>query len=165
MAFELEDVTAVFAWRLARQAQGGEILVGGRVYRAARADWQFEALPAIDIPSELDGGGIPVDDETDPGVRRARVYRLRGAKARAERMRERGGLRGKLVGRDLELKAMRDLYRDVALGRAKRQLTIVGEAGVGKRAGGAASRRVFGWPRARARRRAQPRARARRRAQ
>jgi tetratricopeptide (TPR) repeat protein len=95
-------------------------------------DWQFEALPAIDIPAELDGAA-PLDDETDPGVRRARVYRVRGAKARAQRLRERGGPRGTLLGRDLELKAMRDLYRDVVLTRSKRQLTLVGEAGVGKR--------------------------------
>src|SRR5205823_6030074 len=34
LAFEIEDSTAAFAHKLARQARGAEILVGGRVFRA-----------------------------------------------------------------------------------------------------------------------------------
>ncbi|MEZ4367912.1 MAG: protein kinase [Kofleriaceae bacterium] len=133
-AAELEDATAAFASRLARQAAGGEILVGGRVFRAARAEWVFEELPAIDVPIEFEGaGGLRVDDETDPGLRRIRVYRLGGAKERTQRLRERARARGHLLGRELELKALRDAYRDVVLTRSKRQLTLVGDAGVGKR--------------------------------
>jgi serine/threonine protein kinase/predicted ATPase len=130
--FELEDATAAFAHRLARQARGAEILVGGRVFRAARADWNFEALPAIDLP--IDGDSVAkVDDETDPGVKRARVYRLRGPKERAQRMRERSRADGRTHGRDLELKALRDVYRDVLVTRRKRQVVVVGDTGVGKR--------------------------------
>ena len=54
--FEIEDATAAFAHKLARQARGAEILVGGRVFRAARAEWNFEALPAIDLPDDAPGG-------------------------------------------------------------------------------------------------------------
>ncbi|HET9627168.1 MAG TPA: protein kinase [Kofleriaceae bacterium] len=135
LAFEIEDATATFAHRLARQAHGAEILVGGRVFRAARHDWAFEALAAIDLPD--DGSGITalksqLDDDTDPGVKRARVYRLRGPKERSQRSRDRRDT-GKLVGRDLELKALRDAWRDVLVARRKRQLLLVGDAGVGKR--------------------------------
>jgi len=136
--FEIEETTAVFAQKLARQARGAEILVGGRVFRAARAEWNFEALPAIDLPD--DGalgtgqtGRSTVDEDTDPGVKRARVYRLRGPKERSQRLRERRVDAGRLHGRELELKALRDAWRDVLVTRRKRQIVIVGDAGVGKR--------------------------------
>ena len=135
--FDIEDTTAAFAHKLARQARGAEILVGGRVFRSARNEWNFEALPAIDLPSDEPGGtsasqSRQVDEETDPGVKRARVYRLRGPKERAQRMRERRD-GGRLHGRDLELKALRDTWRDVLVTKRKRQIVIVGDAGVGKR--------------------------------
>ncbi|HWO26313.1 MAG TPA: protein kinase [Kofleriaceae bacterium] len=132
--FEVEEATAAFAYKLARQARGAEVLVGGRVYRAARAEWNFEPLPAIDLAedpavrAQLAG---PIDEDTDPGVKRARVYRLRGPKERAERIRARSA--GRLHGRELELKALRDAWRDVLVTRRKRQVMIVGDAGVGKR--------------------------------
>jgi hypothetical protein len=95
-SFEIEEATASFAHKLARQARGAEILVGGRVFRTARADWNFEALPAIDLPVDDPGGTgtsqtgkSSVDEDTDPGVKRARVYRLRGPKERSQRLRER----------------------------------------------------------------------------
>ena len=135
--FDIEDATAAFAHKLARQARGAEILVGGRVFRSARVEWNFEALPAIDLPSDEPGGTSAsqtrqVDEETDPGVKRARVYRLRGPKERAQRMRERRD-HHRLHGRDLELKALRDTWRDVLVTKRKRQIVIVGDAGVGKR--------------------------------
>jgi tetratricopeptide (TPR) repeat protein len=133
--FEIEEATALFAHQLARQARGAEILVGGRVFRAARGDWSFEALPAINLPDDsapvraVSGAG---DDDTDPGVKRARVYRLRGPKPRAQRLHERRTT-GRLYGRELELKALRDAWRDVLVAGRKRQMVIVGDAGVGKR--------------------------------
>ncbi|MFT3692322.1 MAG: tetratricopeptide repeat protein [Kofleriaceae bacterium] len=136
--YEIEDATAQFAHKLARQARGAEILVGGRVFRAARGEWNFESLPAIDLPDEAPGGTSAskphVDDETDPGVKRARVYRLRGPKERAQRIREVRALAGaQLHGRSIELKALRDAWRDVLVTKRKRQIVIVGDAGVGKR--------------------------------
>ena len=141
-SFEIEEATAVFAQKLARQARGAEILVGGRVFRAARAEWNFEALPAIDLPDELGGsssgtsqtGRSHADEDTDPGVKRARVYRLRGPKERSQRLRERRvDASSKLHGRELELKALRDAWRDVLVTKRKRQIVIIGDAGVGKR--------------------------------
>ncbi len=145
-SFEIEETTAAFAHKLARQARGAEILVGGRVYRSARAEWNFEALPAIDLPDWDIGASTAsrsmvsqasqasqVEDDTDPGVKRARVYRLRGPKERSQRLRERSDT-GRLYGRDLELKALRDAWRDVLVTKRKRQIVIVGDAGVGKRA-------------------------------
>jgi serine/threonine protein kinase/predicted ATPase len=134
--FELDDTTTTFARRLARQARGAEILVGGRVFRAARTEWNFEALPAIELNvTEIGetGPGSKIDEETDPGVKRARVYRLRGPKERAQRLRERASPHHRTHGRDLELKALRDGYRDVLVTKRKRQVVIVGDAGVGKR--------------------------------
>jgi serine/threonine protein kinase/tetratricopeptide (TPR) repeat protein len=133
--FDIEESTAAFAHKLARQARGAEILVGGRVFRAARADWNFEALAAIDLPDENVIGGSKMtnaDEDTDPGVKRARVYRLRGPKAREQRLQERRHTE-RLHGRDLEIKALRDAWRDVLVTRRKRQILIVGDAGVGKR--------------------------------
>jgi serine/threonine protein kinase/predicted ATPase len=135
-AFEIEEATAAFAQKLARQARGAEILVGGRVFRSARNEWNFEALPAIDLPDDSPGGTAAsksnVDEDTDPGVKRARVYRLRGPKERSQRLRERRDDR-RLHGRELELKALRDAWRDVLVTKRKRQIVIIGDAGVGKR--------------------------------
>ena len=128
IAYEVDDLTAAFAERLARGARGAELLVSGRVFRAARVDWSFEALPSIELPA---GAGAPADD-TEPGVRMARVYRLRGPKERAQRLRERGRADA-LFGRELELKALRDAYRDTQVSRRKRMIAIVGDTGLGKR--------------------------------
>ncbi|HEY6036840.1 MAG TPA: protein kinase, partial [Kofleriaceae bacterium] len=138
LAFDVEESTAAFAHKLARQARGAEILVGGRVFRAARAEWTCEALPAIDLPDEgtaQTAKSIATDDDTDPGVKRARVFRLRGPKERAQRIRElqAAAPSSRLHGRALELKALRDAWRDVLVTKRKRQLVIVGDAGVGKR--------------------------------
>jgi serine/threonine protein kinase/predicted ATPase len=137
LVFDIEDATAAFAHKLARQARGAEILVGGRVFRAARSEWVFEALPAIDLPDETGNTSrsqVPTDDDTDPGVKRARVHRLRGPKARVDRIRERAAIaQRQLHGRELELKALRDAWRDVLVAKKKRQILIVGDAGVGKR--------------------------------
>jgi eukaryotic-like serine/threonine-protein kinase len=136
LGFDLDEATAGFAHQLARQARGAEILVGGRVFRAARTEWSFEPLPAIDLldePAGTPAARSSVDEDTDPGGKRARVYRLRGPKPRSQRRRERVGS-GRLYGRDLELKALRDAWRDVLVTRRTRQVLVIGDAGVGKRA-------------------------------
>jgi serine/threonine protein kinase/tetratricopeptide (TPR) repeat protein len=127
---ELDEATGDFAERLARTAAAGEVLVGGRVHRATRGDWGFDTVPSIDLP-DTDPATSP-DDDTEPGVRRARVYRLAGPVARPHRRRVQARADA-LVGRDLEIKALRDAYRDCLVGRRKRQLLIVGDTGVGKR--------------------------------
>src|SRR5262249_54864868 len=114
--YELQGSTRSFARRLASEASGGEVLVGGEVFRVARGDWNFEELPAVALaPDAL-----------------AKVYPLRGPKQREQRMRERAG-DAALVARELELKALKDAYRDVCASRRKHHVMILGEEGVGKR--------------------------------
>ncbi len=125
---ELEDDTSKMALRLAHAARGGEVLVGGDVYRLARTDWNFEELASIDLGTEP--RALPSAD--DNAAVRARVHRLRGPKERVQRMRERSATSA-LVGRELELKALKDIYRDVLVSRKKQYLIVVGDAGVGKR--------------------------------
>ena len=50
-------------------------------------------------------------------AQRARVYRVRGPKERVQRLRERGQAATELIGRELELKALRDAWRDVLVTR------------------------------------------------
>ncbi|HKE13905.1 MAG TPA: protein kinase [Kofleriaceae bacterium] len=129
--FELSAASTGMARRLATEAEGGDILCGGEVARVAQDDWNFEELATIELPA-----GAAADGETDgdPGTRgqRARVYRVRGPKERVQRLRERGRAGGELVGRELELKAMRDAYRDVLVRGGSRHVVVLGEAGVGK---------------------------------
>jgi serine/threonine protein kinase/predicted ATPase len=149
--YELSAATTGIARRLASEAQGGDILCGGAVARVARADWSFEELATIELPtggeeaSEEAHGVIPRDSaarsggdrsggDTATGSQRARVYRVRGPKERAQRMREReSGLPAAgLFGRQLELKSLKDGYREVLVNGEHRQFVIVGEEGVGK---------------------------------
>jgi predicted ATPase len=117
-AYEVPDETTAFARRLAREAQGGEVLVGGAIYRVARGEWNFEELATLTL-----------EEAAGP----AKVFRLRGPKEREQRMRERAGTIPELVGRELELKALKDAYRDVCANRRKHHVVVLGEEGVGKR--------------------------------
>jgi eukaryotic-like serine/threonine-protein kinase len=131
---ELPAATTTFARRLARESQGGEVLVGGGVYRVAKGDWNFEELAIIDLPDEDESGPTSLEDTASLLGRKAKIYRLRGPKEREQRMRERGGiLPGELVGRELELKAIRDLHREVLAQRRKHHIILLGEDGIGKR--------------------------------
>ncbi len=134
-AYELASETTAIAGRLAREAQGGEVLVGGGVYRVARAEWNFEELSTIDLPDTTNDDSTPGgrdDGDADAAPRKARIYRLRGPKEREQRLRERGD-GGTILGRELELKALRDAYRDALARREKRYVIIAADAGVGKR--------------------------------
>jgi eukaryotic-like serine/threonine-protein kinase len=115
---ELQPSEISLAERLARRAPGAEILVGSQVYRVARSAWNLEPVS-------------PVRAEGDDDVQR--LYRLRGPKERADRLRERAAAAGDLIGRDLEVKALRDAYRDVSTIGGTRHVVLLGEAGVGKR--------------------------------
>jgi serine/threonine protein kinase/predicted ATPase len=107
----LEDAPGQSAAALARDARGAEILVTSEVYRVAQDDWNFETLS---------------------GTGEGRLYRLRGPKERQQRLRERSE-EVELLGRDLELKALRDSYREVLIHGAHRFFVITGEPGMGKR--------------------------------
>ncbi len=128
--YELSAATTGMARRLASEAQGGDILCGGAVARVAGGDWAFQEVATIELPIGTDES----EDTASGGSRSARVYRVRGPKERAQRMRERErGLPATgLFGRQLELKALRDAYREVLVKGEHRQVVIVGEEGVGK---------------------------------
>jgi serine/threonine protein kinase/predicted ATPase len=129
--FELSAASTGMARRLATEAAGGDILCGGEVARVAQDDWNFEELATIELPAGAAAEGEP-DSEPGTSRQRARVYRVRGPKERVQRLRERGRAGGELVGRELELKAMRDAYRDVLVRGGSRHVVVLGEAGVGK---------------------------------
>ncbi|HLU64701.1 MAG TPA: protein kinase [Kofleriaceae bacterium] len=133
--YELSAATTGMARRLASESQGGDILCGGAVARVARIDWNFEEVATIDLPHAGDGsrsGWHGDEDDTAAGGQRARVYRLRGPKERAQRMRERLDTSVEIIGRDLELKALRDAYREVAGGGKHKRFVVLGDEGVGK---------------------------------
>jgi tetratricopeptide (TPR) repeat protein len=118
--FEIEATTAGFAAHLARFAGAAEILVGGRVFRSARAEWNFEALAAIDLPAGTDVGAR-VDEDTEPGIKRARVYRLRGPSG-ARRRTTRAPRRDDAVRPRARAQVrLRDAYRDALVARRKQQ--------------------------------------------
>ena len=127
---EVGDAALALARRLAREARGGEVLVGGGIYRLARHDWNFEEVATLELDG-TDAGTAPGDE--DVGPRRARVYRLRGPKEREQRMRDRAVGVSELVGRDLEHAALRTAYDQVREKGERRSVLIVGDEGVGKR--------------------------------
>ena len=128
--YELSAATTGMARRLASEAQGGDILCGGAVARVAGSDWAFQEVATIELPI----GNDDSEDTASGGSQKARVYRVRGPKERAQRMRERErGLPATgLFGRQLELKALRDAFREVLVKADHKQFVILGEEGVGK---------------------------------
>jgi eukaryotic-like serine/threonine-protein kinase len=128
--YELSAATTGMARRLASEAQGGDILCGGAVSRVAGGDWAFQEVATIELPMS----GEESEDTASGGSRSARVYRVRGPKERAQRMRERErGLPATgLFGRQLELKTLRDTYREVLVNGEHKQVVLIGEEGVGK---------------------------------
>ncbi|MBI4508288.1 MAG: protein kinase [Deltaproteobacteria bacterium] len=129
---ELSEPASLIAKRLVSLAQGGEVLVGGGVYRLAKADWNFDEQGTVDLPDDLPVDTSPGAAEDEP-PRRTKVFRLRGPKEREQRMRDRSGAH-EIIGRELELKMLRDTYRDVLLTRSKRHVCVIGDPGIGKRA-------------------------------
>ncbi|HEY7956885.1 MAG TPA: protein kinase [Polyangia bacterium] len=137
-AYELLGKTTQIARRLAKEAMPGEVLVGGGVFRAAKSEWRFDELAAIEVPLDPDTSPGAHDDTQSPiepserGVPRARVYRLQGARPRAERIADEP-TSVRLIGRDLELTTLREAHRAVVELRHAKHALILGDAGVGKR--------------------------------
>jgi predicted ATPase len=123
LGYQLVGHTTTVARELSREAMPGEVLVGGGVYRAARAEYRFEEIESIDLPAD--------EDEDRQGTGRAHVYRLAGLRARAERLAAPAANRS-IIGRDRELEALRRALRSTLdKGRAHNVL-LLGDAGVGK---------------------------------
>jgi predicted ATPase len=129
---ELAPWTTDVAVQLASRAAAGEILVSGGVQQVARVDWRFAAIGALALTAEA--ADALAADAVDAPAQQVRVHRLLGPKERAERLRDHGAPHGDPIGRELELRALRDAYRDVLVRRAKRCVLLAGDVGVGKRA-------------------------------
>lgn len=129
--YEPLGMLASLADRLAADAGPGEIRVGGGVYRLCRRDFNFEELPPLDISRDAGSSSRPTEPEGETSAKRALVFRLLGAKTRAERRRE-VGAEGSLLGRGFELEQLRDLYREAVAGNSTRYVWVVSDMGLGK---------------------------------
>jgi len=105
------------ASRLQSVAQPGTVLVGEGTQRAADTAIVFE--PAGD--QELKGKAAPV-----AAFRAVRVVAQRGGVGRSE------GLEPPFVGRESELRLIKDFYHATARERGPRLVSVIGQAGIGK---------------------------------
>ena len=105
------------ASRLQSVAEPGTVLVGEGTRRAADTAIVFE--PAGD--QELKGKAAPV-----AAFRALRVVAQRGGVGRSE------GLEPPFVGRESELRLIKDFYHATARERGPRLVSVIGQAGIGK---------------------------------
>jgi len=105
------------ASRLQSVAAAGTVLVGEATWRAASRAIAFE--PAGD--QALKGKAAPV-----PAWRALRVVAGRGGRNRSD------ALEAPFVGRDEELRALKDLYAATGRERRPRLVSVIGPAGIGK---------------------------------
>jgi class 3 adenylate cyclase/tetratricopeptide (TPR) repeat protein len=105
------------ASRLQSVAEPGTVLVGEGTQRAAATAIVFE--PAGD--QELKGKAAPV-----AAFRAIRVVAQRGGVGRSE------GLEPPFVGRESELRLIKDFYHATARERGPRLVSVIGQAGIGK---------------------------------
>ena len=102
--------------RLEQAAGGGEVLVGERTVAAVRGAFEFGDMIAVEAKGKP--GGVPARRL----VRPLSLMRPRGV----------GGLFPAFVGRDPELSALCEAFRDVCDAGEPRLVVLLGEAGVGK---------------------------------
>ena len=105
------------ASRLQSVAAPGTVLVGESTQRASNAAIVFEPIDA----QQLKGKTVPVT-----AYRAVRVIAERGGRGRSDR------LEAALVGRDDELRLLKDLFHATAREKRPRIVSITGQAGVGK---------------------------------
>ena len=105
------------ASRLQSVAPAGTVLVGEGTQRAASAAIVFEAVNE----QNLKGKSVPVK-----AYRAVRVIAERGGRGRSDR------LEAPLIGRDDELRLLKDLFHATAREKRPRIVSITGQAGVGK---------------------------------
>ena len=123
---ELDAGVDDLARRLAREAQPAEVLASGGAWRAARREFRFEEVPSILVPD--------LEDVVSGTAGRLKAYSLVGPKDRAERARDTRAARGRLHGRELELRTLGAAFGRVALEGKGGITALVGEAGIGKTA-------------------------------
>jgi hypothetical protein len=141
-AYEIARSTAELAQRLSQSARPGEVLVGGSVYRAARLFWHFEPAAPIELPPSRTGPRLPDPQETPGGsgpqgqqgsletLARARVYRLLGRRLPGEPISRPPAS----FGRDREISFLRAALAEAKARHRPVHVTVLGEAGMGKRA-------------------------------
>ena len=105
------------ASRIQSAAQPGLVLVGEATYRAASASIAFESVGERD----LKGKAAPV-----PVWRAVRVVAERRGRGRSDLM------EAPFVGRDADLRLLKDLYHATARERRTRLVSVTGIAGIGK---------------------------------
>jgi tetratricopeptide (TPR) repeat protein len=129
--YEPYALLTTLADRLSDDSGPGEIRVGGGVYRLSRRDFNFEELPTLELSVSSAGGTQVSEPQGNDTLRRARVFRLLGAKTRAERRLE-AGAEGRLLGRELEIQNLRDAYRETVSASQSRFVWVQGDMGIGK---------------------------------
>jgi class 3 adenylate cyclase/predicted ATPase len=105
------------ASRIQSEAEPGTVLVGDATRRASEAAVSYEDAGM----HELKGKAEPV-----PLYRAARIVAARAGEGRST------GLEAPFVGRDRELRLLKDLFHATAADRRAHLLTVVGIAGIGK---------------------------------
>jgi class 3 adenylate cyclase/tetratricopeptide (TPR) repeat protein len=107
------------AARMEQNAPTGGILITRATYRHVRGLFDVQAQP----PLQVKGKAEPVQS-----------YLVEGAKERAWRMGSRGveGVETRMIGREVELLALQQAYREVVADRETQVVTALGEPGVGK---------------------------------
>ena len=105
------------ASRLQSVAQPGAVLVGETTQRAAAGAIVFEPVGE----QTLKGKTAPV-----PAWRALRIVAKRGGQGRSE------GLEAPFVGRDDELRLLKDFYHATSRERRARLVSVTGQAGIGK---------------------------------
>jgi class 3 adenylate cyclase/tetratricopeptide (TPR) repeat protein len=105
------------ASRLQSVALAGTVLAGEEAYRSAQRAIAFEPVGE----QELKGKATPV-----PAYRALRVVAQRGGAGRGEQ------LEAPFLGRDAELRLLKDLFHATANERRPRLVSVIGQAGIGK---------------------------------
>jgi class 3 adenylate cyclase/tetratricopeptide (TPR) repeat protein len=105
------------ASRIQSEAEPGTVLVGDATRRASEAAVSYEAAAM----HELKGKAEPV-----PLYRAARIVATRAGEGRST------GLEAPFVGRDREIRLLKDLFHATAADRRAYLLAVVGIAGIGK---------------------------------
>ncbi|MEM7158236.1 MAG: protein kinase [Myxococcota bacterium] len=115
----------------ARQHLDGSVMVSGNLVDPLSEAWRFGEASFVEPPLDVTGSAsAPIADHE-----LEQVAPLLGPATRAER-RSLGapGGRALLVGRELELKALRDAFSEAIRSRRSRAVLVTGEPGLGKRA-------------------------------
>ena len=107
------------AARLESAAPPGGLMISHNTYRHVRGIFNIQ----LHEPIKAKGFDEPIQ-----------VYLVEGVKPRAFRMQTRGveGVETRMVGREEELRALQEAYRNAIDGEQTQVITVVGDAGVGK---------------------------------